>query len=148
MKPAEFKESFQTDKGKKFDENKARFDLIPPQPLDEVARVFTIGANKYGDRNWELGISWGRIFAAMCRHAWAFWRGEVYDPVDGQHHLASVAWCALVLMEYEVTHPELDSRPKADSSKYHPVAVVDQAQTTLATEELPAPERTTYRGRF
>ena len=46
-------------------------------------------------------MKWGRVFAAMLRHAWAFWRGESHDPVDGQHHLASVAWCAAALYEYE-----------------------------------------------
>lgn len=88
-----------------------RFDLILVRPLEEVARVYTIGAAKYADRNWELGLSWGRVFSAIMRHAWAWWRGERTDPKDGQHHLASVAWCALALMEYERTHPEKDDRP-------------------------------------
>jgi len=96
--------------GAKNDLGKLRYDLIPARPLEELARVYSIGANKYGDRNWEKGLSWGRIFAAMMRHAWAYWRGEAYDPVDGQHHLSSVAWCAFALMEYETTHPELDDR--------------------------------------
>jgi hypothetical protein len=34
----------------------------------------------------------------MMRHAWAWWQGERDDPMDGQHHLASVAWGALALM--------------------------------------------------
>lgn len=97
--------------GVKYDSGKLRFDLIPPKPLQEVVRVFTIGAGKYGERNWEKGIEWSRIFSAMQRHAWAWWSGEDNDPVDGQSHLASVAWCALVLMEYSYTHPELDNRP-------------------------------------
>lgn len=96
--------------GVKYDENKVRFDLLPPGPMFEVAKVYTIGAKKYADRNWELGIQWGRVFAAMMRHAWNWWRGERHDPQDGQHHLASVVWCALALMEYEATHPELDDR--------------------------------------
>lgn len=98
--------------GRKDDTGKLRYDLIPPRPLDKLAEVYTIGAKKYADRNWEKGISWGRIFAAMMRHAWAYWRGERTDPVDGQHHLASVAWCAFALMEFEDTHPELDDRSK------------------------------------
>lgn len=98
--------------GRKNDNEKFRYDLIPPGPLNLVAEVYTIGARKYDDRNWEKGIKWGRIFAAMMRHAWAFWRGEQLDPVDGQHHLASVVWCAFALMEYETTHPELDNRAK------------------------------------
>ena len=96
--------------GVKNDTGKLRYDLIPVEPLRELARVYTIGATKYDDRNWELGLQWGRVYAAMQRHANAWWGGEQRDPVDGQHHLASVAWCALALMEYERTHPELDDR--------------------------------------
>lgn len=98
--------------GVKHDTDKLRFDLIPVRPLQELARVFTIGAKKYADRNWEQGLNYGRVYAALQRHAVAWWGGETHDPVDGQHHLASVAWCALALMEFEATHPELDDRPK------------------------------------
>ena len=95
---------------RKNDVGKLRFDLFPVKPLEKVAEVFTIGAAKYEDRNWEKGIKWGRVFSAMMRHGWKWWSGEKRDQQDGQHHLASVAWCALVLMEYEETHPELDDR--------------------------------------
>ena len=98
--------------GRKDDDGKLRFDLIPVRPLEEVAKVYTTGAGKYADRNWEKGFKWGRVFAALMRHAWAFWRGEARDPEDGQHHLSSVVWCALTLMEFEQTHPELDDRSK------------------------------------
>jgi hypothetical protein len=96
--------------GRKDDAGKLRFDLIPVEPLRKLVEVYTIGARKYADRNWEKGIQWGRIFAALQRHAWAFWAGEERDPVDGQLHLASVAWCAFALIEYARTHPELDDR--------------------------------------
>jgi len=96
--------------GTKYDTQKLRYDLVPVVPLRELVRVFTLGAVKYNDRNWEKGIGWGRIYAAMQRHANAWWGGEQNDPDDGQHHLASVAWCALALMEYETTHKELDDR--------------------------------------
>lgn len=96
--------------GRKFDADKLRYDLIPVEPMAQVARVYTIGAKKYNDRNWESGIKWGRIYAAIQRHLTAYWGGERDDKVDGQHHLASVVWGALALMEYERTHPELDDR--------------------------------------
>lgn len=96
--------------GRKDDTSKLRYDLIPTGPMAKVAEVYTIGAKKYSDRNWEKGIQWGRIYAAMQRHSTAFWGGERLDSTDGQHHLASVVWCALALMEYERTHPELDDR--------------------------------------
>jgi len=94
----------------KKDAGKLRYDLIPCRPLAELARVYTLGARKYSPRGWERGMQWSRIFAAMMRHAWKWWSGQRYDPDDGQHHLASVAWCALALMEYERTHAELDDR--------------------------------------
>jgi hypothetical protein len=100
----------QLKEGTKFDEDKPRFDLIPALPMIELARLYAIGAKKYDDRNWEKGISWGRIFRAMVGHAWTWWAGERFDKKDGQHHLSSVAWCALTLMEYERTRPEYDSR--------------------------------------
>jgi hypothetical protein len=96
--------------GRKNDTDKLRWDLLPVEPMNLVVDVYTRGAKKYEDNNWRKGIRWGRIFAALMRHAWAFWRGERNDPEDGQHHLASVVWCALSLMEYENTHPELDDR--------------------------------------
>jgi len=100
--------------GRKDDKGKLRFDLIPVQPWKEVARVYTIGANKpeYGDRNWEQGIKWGRIYGALQRHANAYWGGETHCTIDKQHHLSSVVWCALTLMEFERTRPEFDDRPK------------------------------------
>jgi dATP/dGTP diphosphohydrolase len=96
--------------GRKDDSGKLRYDLIPTGPLEKLAEVYTIGAKKYSDRNWERGLSWGRLYGALQRHANAFWRGESRDPVDGQHHLASVAFCAFALLEFERTHPELDDR--------------------------------------
>src|SRR5580693_8459110 len=76
--------------GKKFDEGKLRYDLVPSAAFEEVVRAWTIGSKKYGDRNWENGLSYGRTFAALMRHAWAWWRGESHAPDDGQHHLAAV----------------------------------------------------------
>jgi hypothetical protein len=102
--------------GRKNDADKLRYDLIPPGPLARLAEVYTIGAKKYDDRNWEKGIKWGRIFGAMMRHSWKWFFGERYDKTDGQHHLASVVWGAFALMEYEKTCPELDDRPCSNFS--------------------------------
>lgn len=93
---------------------KARFDLIPPRPLRELAEVYGLGATKYGDRNWEQGRPWCDYIAALLRHINAFHGGEEVDPKDGQRHLASVAWLALALMEFTRTHPELDDRAESD----------------------------------
>lgn len=84
------------------------YSLIPPEPLGEVARVFQIGAEKYEPRGWEKGLPWSDVFDRIGKHLGRWQRGEKYDLEDGQHNLASVAWAALVLMEFENTHPELD----------------------------------------
>jgi hypothetical protein len=101
---------------RKDDTGKARYDLIPADALDHVAKLFGDGAAKYGERNWEShgGLKYGRVFAAMMRHAWAFWRGSDYDddPVgQRQHHMASVAWCAMVLLSYTLRRIGTDDRP-------------------------------------
>lgn len=96
--------------GVKNDAGKMRYDLIPPEPLEKVAFVYTMGAGKYTDHNWRKGMAWSRVIGAMMRHIEAFRGGEALDQKDGQHHLASVVWCALTLMEYERTHPEFDDR--------------------------------------
>lgn len=106
-----------TTEGRKDDANKPRWDLLP-RSIWQLVEVYTIGAKKYADRNWEKGIAWHRIFRAMIGHAFKWWLfREKLDPDDGQHHLASVAWCALALMEYEETHPELDDRPYGDGGE-------------------------------
>jgi Domain of unknown function (DUF5664) len=99
------------DIARKSDIGKLRYDLIPAYPLERLAEAYTIGAIKYADRNWEKGLTFGRVFSAMMRHAWGWWRGEMMDPLDRHHHLASVAWYAFALMEYEHRHTGTDDRP-------------------------------------
>lgn len=100
----------ETTGGVKYDAAKERFDLIPAKPLMALAALFARGAEKYGQRNWEKGMKFGRLFAAMIRHAYKWWAGEKYDPVDGQHHLTAVSWNAMVLMELEEILPDMDDR--------------------------------------
>ena len=88
----------------------ARFDLIPPVPLEMLAEHYGRGVAKYADRNWERGYNWGLSFAAMMRHAWAFWRGESIDPETGGHHLTAVAWHAFALIEFERRKIGTDNR--------------------------------------
>jgi len=100
------------EKGKKIE----RYDLIPSRPLREVARNYGIGAQKYAERNWEKGVAWSLNFGALNRHLWAWWEGEKYDEA-GFHHLSAVVFHAMALMEYEMTHPEMDDRPKGTTNE-------------------------------
>ncbi|KKL87561.1 hypothetical protein LCGC14_1933480 [marine sediment metagenome] len=99
------------DDARKNDGEKLRYDLVPADALEQLAGVFTLGAGKYGDRNWEKGFAFTRVYAAMMRHLQAWYLGEDYDQDDGQHHLAAVAWGAFVLIHFQMNGPVMDDRP-------------------------------------
>lgn len=95
----------------KYDGGKLRFDLLPVEALEHVAAAMTYGAVKYTDHNYRNngGLEFGRLFGAVMRHAWAFWRGEDIDRESGLHHLAHCG--ASVLMLFQVV---LDSNGSND----------------------------------
>lgn len=97
--------------GIKFDEGKARIELIAPEFLFATAQVLTFGAQKYADRNWEKGMKWSRCFGAMMRHMWTWWGGKgpttksflfgEMDSETGFSHLWHAACCLMFLIAYE-----------------------------------------------
>ena len=96
----------------KHDTGKPRLDLIPPEAIDALGAVLTMGAAKYGDRNWEQGLTYSRVFAAAQRHLWAFWRGEDVDPESGLSHLDHALACVAFAATYvRRQRSELDDRP-------------------------------------
>lgn len=97
--------------GRKDDDGKARHDLLPPELSEGVAKVLAFGASKYGERNWEKGMKWGRPFAACMRHLWAWWRGEKADRETGMSHLWHAGCCIAFLIAYEARNIGVDDRP-------------------------------------
>jgi len=87
---------------RKNDEGKLRYSLIPPECLEELARVYTIGAEKYGAHNWQKRLEIDRIMDAFMRHFEARRKGEIIDPEDGQLHMAAIAWGAFAIMWYDM----------------------------------------------
>lgn len=100
--------------GAKFDENKPRFDLLPPVALLALAELYGAGAKKYADRNWEEGIDQNRLIAAMGRHLMRYQAGEDYDPdpIAGRHHLLHIAWNALSLYELTQANKIIEQRTR------------------------------------
>lgn len=103
-------EKSRMDAAQKFDDGKLRYDLVSAIGLEEIVKVYTYGAHKYADNNWRKGLKWSRIFAAIMRHLWAFWRGENVDKESGLPHLAHAGWGILSLLEFQTTHSDLDDR--------------------------------------
>lgn len=108
-----------TDEGIKGDAGKVRTELIPYDALWEVAKVLTSGAVEYGDRNWEKGIKYSRIFGAMTRHAfqWFFQRNR--DSKSGHSHMAHAVTNGLFLLAYEVRQmKQFDNRPETEITAF------------------------------
>lgn len=93
----------------------ARFDLIPPEPLRILAEHYGRGALKYDAHQWRNGYEWSKSFAALMRHAWAFWAGEDLDAETGSPHMAAVAWHAFALLEFAIDHPAHDDRHRPEA---------------------------------
>lgn len=99
--------------GTKYDEEKIRFDLFSPSFAQDVSVVLTKGAEKYEAHNWEKGILYSRVYAALQRHLNAWWQGEDNDPEWGLHHLAHAGCCLMFLHWYDTRYPhysEFDDR--------------------------------------
>lgn len=98
-------------KGIKFDKDKIRIDLIPPELIEELGKVLTHGAKKYKPRNWEEGMSWTRIFAALQRHLWAWLSKETMDKDSKLSHLSHAVCNLAFLIAYEKRNIGEDDRP-------------------------------------
>tara|TARA_B110000495_G_C23021751_1_gene606280 strand:+ start:231 stop:530 length:300 start_codon:yes stop_codon:yes gene_type:complete len=87
--------------GIKYDSEKPDYSLIPPNALEDVAKVLTHGAQKYDRNNWQhLEDLDNRYFAAAQRHLWALRRGETSDPETGIHHAAHAICCMMFMVEF------------------------------------------------
>jgi hypothetical protein len=95
----------------KHDSGKLRYSLLPIYPLKVVCGVFMYGAKKYTDENWRKGFSWRRTYDALMRHITAWFDGEEFDE-EGQPHLGCAVCNLFFLIEFSITHREMDDRPK------------------------------------
>jgi hypothetical protein len=94
----------------RFDTGKVRHDLIPPYPLDELAKVYTYGTEKYDSDNYLKGMKWRKVIGPLLRHLWKWIRGEKIDEESNCHHLSMVVWQCFALMLYEKDSIGIDNR--------------------------------------
>ena len=103
------------DEGKKFDQEKIRTDLLPVDSIMQIAEIFTLGAKKYGDRNWENGMNWSRVYGALLRHMFSWWLNTGIDKETGKSHLAHAGCCIMFLLAYEKRKIGTDDRPSKNN---------------------------------
>lgn len=100
--------------------NKPRFDLIPVLPMRRLAELYARGAEKYGDRNWQLANSEEELqrFKASCmRHIYQWLDGES----DEDHAIAAVfnIFAYLVIEEKLGSQTETPAEPKTSANTTH-----------------------------
>lgn len=89
--------------GRKDDQEKTRWDLVPVLAEAEVAEVLTHGAAKYGAENWrQVPEPFRRYYAAHRRHMEARRRGELVDPDSGRHHVALAISSLLFILQLDL----------------------------------------------
>jgi hypothetical protein len=81
----------ETNEGAKRESNegRGRFDLLPYEAMEALAKWYEDGAKKYAERNWEKGLSVKDCINRMIRHALK--AGNGWEDED---HLAAVMWNA------------------------------------------------------
>ena len=82
-------------------DGRGRFDLLPYEAMEALAKWYEEGAKKYEDRNWEKGISVKDCINRMIRHS--IKAGNGWTDED---HLAAVMWNAAAAITMMRRHPE------------------------------------------
>lgn len=100
-----------TEEGVKYDDNKLPLHLLPFDALEAITEILAFGAKKYGERNWEKGMDWHRLFRAATGHLWSWFLRRGNDPETGKSHLWHAGCCILFLIAYELRGVGNDTRP-------------------------------------
>lgn len=83
-------------------DGKVRMDLLPLQELYEIAKVYTMGAEKYGENRWQnLPDGYERYRAALLRHMVQA-QTEDKDSESGLPHEAHIAWNAIAMLHFKL----------------------------------------------
>jgi hypothetical protein len=76
--------------------DKPRPDLISPFAEERVGHWLRMGAQKYAERNWELGMPFTRCIASLKRHLMKYQQGHTDED-----HLAAIIFNAQAIIHYE-----------------------------------------------
>jgi hypothetical protein len=104
--------------GRKFDEDKADFTLLPFDALEGIVRVMMYGAEKYDRDNWqELDDAEFRYIAAAFRHLGKQNCGVELDDESALPHIDH-AITSLLMARWHMFNKELSPQPQDHSG--HP----------------------------
>ena len=97
--------------GARYNAGKPDMSLIPLCTLEDEAKVWAYGKQKYAAWNWAKGMDWSVPLACALRHIAKWQAGEENDEESGLPHLAHAMCNLRMLTLYAKTYPEGDDRP-------------------------------------
>lgn len=101
---------------------KGRMDLLPWYAIIEVSKLSAEGAEKYGERNIDLGAPLHSLLNSGSRHLAKYIMGE-----NDEDHLRAACWNLLWALQQRTTHPELNDMPWGERDRKE-----EEARITLA----------------
>lgn len=128
LKDSGARQEFATGAKRDTQDGKPRFSLITPFGLERVAWIYTEGAKKYGDNNWQKGIPFSRYLDSAERHLMMFKQGRLDED-----HIAQAVWNLLAIMHHQAVGPaDLDDLPQYDLEYDHDLEGVYMDEPSLA----------------
>jgi hypothetical protein len=82
-----------------------RWNLLDYSQIERLAKLYTMGAMKYGDYNWKL-VDPDRYYDALLRHFKFFRTNEPYDSELGCLHATQVIWNLIAMSWIQDKIPE------------------------------------------
>lgn len=87
-------------------DGRGRFDLLPYEAIEALAKWMEAGADKYGDRNWEQGLSVKDCINRMVRHA-----VKAANGWTDEDHLAATMCNAAFAITMMARRPDCNDHP-------------------------------------
>ena len=83
--------------------------------IEDIARVFDYGRQKYAEWNWAKGMAWSIPIGSALRHlVFGLLRDEKNDPESELPHRGHIGCNLVMLLWYEEFYPEGDDRPRLE----------------------------------
>lgn len=101
---------FRTGAVRDMDQGKGRYDLIPWEAIEELAKHCEVGALKYGERNCEKGIPISSLIDSAFRHLSKYMQGA-----DDEPHLRAALWNIAFAIWTEKERPDMQDIPSQRS---------------------------------
>lgn len=84
---------FSTGARRNSSDGKGRYDLLPVEAIDALAKRFEYGAKLHGANNWRFGIPNSSLYDSALRHLFQAMGGETSED-----HLSACLWNVSVLI--------------------------------------------------